>query len=381
MAWDDLISPGAIEELPFFTAAALAVAALLAADPVVRWGSRPRAVDRSVPVEFVARPPSSPDLAPAPAAEGERAQRLGPGAYRPAQVRAGPVHPAPKPAPRPKPAKLAPPRRWPPPARKAAVPASRPRADPAARAARQAAIAARRAAALVAAERAREEAARKAAALEAARKAALAQRRREEAARRAAAAKAAALRRAAEAARKAELSRELATMADPDETLGSASPPAAARASISAPRPTALKAGAAAALDAEPEPAASGGANAAGAGGADELDASASGGGSGPDGSGVSWKIDGPVGRRRALTRVAPTSPDWVGSRGLDLLVTVRFRVLPDGSVKPGAVIQKTSGFPKIDRLALKALSRWRFEPAPGAPETWGRVSFRFTSS
>jgi TonB family protein len=71
-----------------------------------------------------------------------------------------------------------------------------------------------------------------------------------------------------------------------------------------------------------------------------------------------------------------------VGTRGLDLTVTVRFQVLPDGSVKPGAAIQKTSGFPEIDRRALDALSRWRFEavPSAGASEVWGRVKFRFTS-
>jgi TonB family protein len=111
------------------------------------------------------------------------------------------------------------------------------------------------------------------------------------------------------------------------------------------------------------------------------LDAKATGGGSGPDGSGVSWTMDGPVGSRRVLKRSAPTSPDWVGARGLDLTVTVRFQVLPDGRIKPGSVIQKTSGFPEIDKRALDALKKWRFEAADGAPETWGRVTFRFTSA
>ncbi len=82
------------------------------------------------------------------------------------------------------------------------------------------------------------------------------------------------------------------------------------------------------------------------------------------------------------LKRAVPSSPDWVGARGLDLTVTVRFQVLPNGHVKPGAVVNKTSGFPEIDRLALDALRRWRFESAPadGATEVWGRVTFRFTS-
>ena len=93
--------------------------------------------------------------------------------------------------------------------------------------------------------------------------------------------------------------------------------------------------------------------------------------------------VDGPVGNRRILSRVSPTSPDWVATRNLDLTVTVRFQVLPDGSVKSGAVISKTSGFPDIDTRAIKALSRWRFQPVAakaGAAEVWGRVTFRFTS-
>jgi TonB family protein len=81
------------------------------------------------------------------------------------------------------------------------------------------------------------------------------------------------------------------------------------------------------------------------------------------------------------LKRAVPSSPDWVGARGLDLTVTVRFQVLPDGTVKPGAVIRKTSGFPEIDRLALNALRKWRFESVTaGGTEVWGRVTFRFTS-
>ena len=123
--------------------------------------------------------------------------------------------------------------------------------------------------------------------------------------------------------------------------------------------------------------------DAAGSGGGDLIDANPTGGGTGPEGGGVSWSVDGPVGNRRILSRVSPESPDWIATRNLDLTVTVRFQVLPDGSVKSGAVIQKTSGFPEIDRLALQALRRWRFQTVPaksGAPEVWGRVAFRFTS-
>ena len=314
----------------------------------------------------------------------------------------------------------------------AAVVAARRAEEKAARVAAAKAAAAQRAAdakaeAQVRAEIAREKAAaEKAAALQRAEDARLEKVRRAEAARvereRLAAAERArqeelAAQRAAKAARKAELSQQLATMDDPDTALdaGGAPPPSGGgkkavggRASAKAAAAAALaagadadaggaavdsggddgaalagarKAGAAAALAADTAESADPG-DAAGSGGADLLDAKAKGGGTGPDGSGVSYSLDGPVGSRRVLKRAVPTSPDWVGTRGLDLAVIVRFQVLPDGTVKPGAVIQKTSGFPEIDRRALDALRQWRFEavPSAGAVEVWGRVRFRFTS-
>jgi TonB family protein len=247
--------------------------------------------------------------------------------------------------------------------------------------------------------------------------------RRAEAAREAAEAKAAALAekkrlaaeaKAAKAAKRAELSSALATMADPDEALEAAPAPSpSGRGSARKGKPAAggpvagkggdggafgesdsgdgggkgggeaelagaRKAGAAAALAESTDPG-----DAAGSGGSDLIDKPAKGGGVGPEGGGVSFSVDGPVGNRRILTRVSPTSPDWVATRNLDLTVTVRFQVLPDGSVKSGAVISKTSGFPEIDTRAIKALSRWRFQPVAaksGAAEVWGRVTFRFTS-
>ncbi|MBI5622287.1 MAG: TonB family protein [Elusimicrobia bacterium] len=97
----------------------------------------------------------------------------------------------------------------------------------------------------------------------------------------------------------------------------------------------------------------------------------------------ISWSIDGPIGSRRLLKRSLPVSPEWVSQRGLDLTVQVKFQVLEDGSVKRGAIIKVTSGFPELDRLALDAIKLWRFEAVPkadsAAPQTWGVVTFRFT--
>lgn len=95
---------------------------------------------------------------------------------------------------------------------------------------------------------------------------------------------------------------------------------------------------------------------------------------------GLSWSIEGPAGNRRLLAKALPASPEWLARRGLELCVAIRFQVLADGAVRPGAVIQKTSGFPEIDRRALEALRRWRFEPAggTGAAGIWGKATFRF---
>ena len=234
-------------------------------------------------------------------------------------------------------------------------------------------------------------------------KKAQAQAAREEAERRAAQ-EAERLRLAAEAKavkerKRAELTQELSALSAAERAsagAASASPSAGKASSGSSTRATspssgqgeaaaalarqsaARKAGAAAALAESVNPG-----NAAGDGGDSPLKTGSRGGAAGLEEGGVSWAVDGPVGDRRILARVSPTSPDWIATRNLDLTVTVRFKVLPNGGVDPSAVIQKTSGFPEIDRLALDALRKWRFQPMPanaGAQDDWGRVTFRFTS-
>ncbi len=440
MSWREAIEPDWFHEAPFYVATLIAHGALLTLNPAMQWGSGPMP-EKVVPVEFVAEIPrpqeqTPPELAPPPPAlargDDAGAPKKGAGELEREKVKRGAVDAPPKKNPVPKPAAV-----------KSKVdkrgatinkaratakakPVEKPRADPEAvrfakqaqaeakrlraeraaedRAAAQAekarkseiarALAFERAEAKrIADEEKRAEAAERAAAakalaaeraeaarVERERRAQIAREeaeRRAEAAREAAAARAAALAekkrlvaeaKAAKAAKRAELSRALATMDEPDEVLeaGSAAPSGRGSARKGKPR-------------AGVSPARSGDGGDAFGG-----DTAARGGGEGPDGGGgVSWSVDGPVGDRRLLSRVSPQSPDWVATRSLDLTVTVRFQVLPDGKVKAGAVIQKTSGFPEIDQRALDALRRWRFQqvaPKPGAPEVWGRVTFRFTS-
>lgn len=354
MSWREEIEPDWFYEAPFYLTAIIAHGALLTLNPVINWGSAKRALDKVVPIEFVAEIPLPPslNLAPSPGGDGTNAPpHHGPGQYEPAKAKPKPLA---KPAVDARAVKFA---------REAQATSKRLRTERDRAIGRESAASTRRRDAADRAARAavaRAEAERRAEAAER-RAAALVEQRR-----------VAAEANAARTAKRAELSSALATMADPDEALEAAPvPPASGRGST-------RKAAAAAALAESADPG-----DAAGDGGVDLLDSKARGGGIGPESDGVHWSVDGPVGNRRILTRVSPTSPDWVAIRNLDLTVTIRFHVLPDGSVAPGAVISKTSGFPEIDRLALDALRRWRFQSVPdkaGTPEVWGRVTFRFIS-
>jgi len=164
---------------------------------------------------------------------------------------------------------------------------------------------------------------------------------------------------------RAEASRALASIADPDEKLSDAvadapkAPAAAAKLSVAAPAaPSADEAlydgDAAAKKPARP-----------------------SRGGAGP----VSLSLDGPAGDRKLVSRSVPESPAWLARRGLDASVQVKFEVEPDGRVRAGAVIKRTSGFPDVDRRALRAVESWRFAPLPAASKSapsWGVATFRF---
>ncbi|MDX6768742.1 MAG: hypothetical protein SF051_04365, partial [Elusimicrobiota bacterium] len=105
MAWEDDVDPDWIHELPFWLVAAMAHGALLTLNPVLRWGTAPRADEKILPVEFVAAlPVVEPNLAPAAGDGTTAAPRHGPGAYEAPKVKAGAVDAPPKPKPSPKPA-------------------------------------------------------------------------------------------------------------------------------------------------------------------------------------------------------------------------------------------------------------------------------------
>lgn len=196
--------------------------------------------------------------------------------------------------------------------------------------------------------------------------------------------------RAERARKRAEISNELAAVADPDEPLADAANDPALAGRVA--RGAAGGAVAADTISAGPEVGPSSGRVAALPGssepvyeleaeGHDNVNSKASGGGMGPGAGGSSWTLEGPAGNRRIIKRILPPSPDWINKRSLELTVQIKFQVMEDGTIKHGSVIRKTSGFPEIDQLALEALKRWKFEaiPAkPGNPQVWGTVTFRF---
>lgn len=380
-------------DIPFFLVACMVHGALISANPALRWGAAPaKAPEKSIAVDFVESlpPQPTPMLAPVPHGDGktDAMPQHGPGPYKPEQVKKPITKFTAKRAQagrklkakiRPRVVRLSP-------AQKAALSRQRAQARQRARVLaavraeatrqRRERIEAARAAAEFARQQAREQARR------------LAQERAERLARqRAERAERVARERAERARQRAEIAQELASVKDPDEELSDAangsepSGVASARISKGAERAAAPEAaitadhGAAALADSsEPvyqiERA-----------GKDASDIRPSGGGTGPSGGGISWSLDGPVGNRRLLKRALPANPDWVSQRGLELSVRIKFQVQEDGSVKAGAVIKSTSGFPEIDKIALQALRRWRFEAVrgtAGAPETWGSVTFHF---
>ncbi len=73
--------------------------------------------------------------------------------------------------------------------------------------------------------------------------------------------------------------------------------------------------------------------------------------------------------------------PDWAKEQGIDARVVLRFKVMPDGTVDSSVIVRRTSGWRKLDELAIRALRNFLFEPlGPQQPQIpqWGELSFHF---
>lgn len=78
------------------------------------------------------------------------------------------------------------------------------------------------------------------------------------------------------------------------------------------------------------------------------------------------FPIVGPLANRKIKYSEPPEFPEWARKEGLEATVILKFTVLPNGKVKDSIVVQKTTGYKELDRLATEALSTWVFEKLPG---------------
>lgn len=82
---------------------------------------------------------------------------------------------------------------------------------------------------------------------------------------------------------------------------------------------------------------------------------------------------------RRAKHQPMFTLPKWVEEKGLSMSGSLKFCVLPDGSIDKVEII-KTFGYMEIDNLACNTVYKWRFEELPEEQEEkndWGIVKFK----
>ncbi len=78
------------------------------------------------------------------------------------------------------------------------------------------------------------------------------------------------------------------------------------------------------------------------------------------------FPIVGPLANRKIKYSEPPEFPEWARKEGVEATVILKFTVLPGGKVKDNILVQKTTGYKELDRLAMEALSNWVFDKLPG---------------
>lgn len=90
-------------------------------------------------------------------------------------------------------------------------------------------------------------------------------------------------------------------------------------------------------------------------------------------------EIEGPLSNRKVLAYDVPQFPAWARDQGvLEASVSIRFVVDKMGGVLPSLRVERTSGYGRLDRLAMDALKNWKFEPLSMEENQWGVITFRF---
>ncbi|TPW19139.1 MAG: hypothetical protein FD126_2989, partial [Elusimicrobia bacterium] len=91
-------------------------------------------------------------------------------------------------------------------------------------------------------------------------------------------------------------------------------------------------------------------------------------------------EIEGPLSNRRVVARSLPQFPDWAREMGLvEAEVAIKFYVTPEGAVVGDSLrVERTSGYGRLDRLAMDHLKVWKFQPKAISGNEWGVITFRF---
>lgn len=77
------------------------------------------------------------------------------------------------------------------------------------------------------------------------------------------------------------------------------------------------------------------------------------------------FAIVGQLKDRMIEKEVLPIYPAWAQTKGIEATIILEFTVLPDGSVKEAIVVRQTTGYPRLDETAIRALREWKFVPLP----------------
>jgi len=89
--------------------------------------------------------------------------------------------------------------------------------------------------------------------------------------------------------------------------------------------------------------------------------------------------ISGEIRNRKILKTYIPEYPPWLKGEGFEPVVVLRFTVLPDGHVKDRIFVKITSGYKKLDDLAIKEMKKWIFAGVRGGREETGEIIFKFS--
>ncbi len=90
-------------------------------------------------------------------------------------------------------------------------------------------------------------------------------------------------------------------------------------------------------------------------------------------------EISGPLADRKILKAAAPKYPVWAKNQGVEADVVVRFYVSADGQVLDRMIIERTSGYRRLDELCKKTLKKMLFAPLESGDQVeWGFITFHF---